>query len=141
MSDVPSPPAATPKNSSGKIVILAIFAVGISAGLFASIYWSQPEHAVAGSFAQIHTLLMRGPKKDALRLLAPSVTLDGRAMPAADFLETYAMPANADRVEVAPCGSVPAHWVLTMRERRYCFFREGKTWKLHWVENAACTCR
>lgn len=140
MSDGPPPPRAS-GTSAGKVVIIAIFAAGISAGLFASIYWSKPEHAVAGSFTQIHTLLLRGPKKDALRLLAPQVTLEGKVLPAAEFLETYVLPPNAKQIEVAPCPATPEHWVLTMEARRYCFFREGKTWKLHWVESSACRCR
>ena len=127
--------------NAGKVVILAIIAIGIAAGLFASIYWSQPEHAVAGSFTQIHTLLMRGPKTDALRLLSATVTLDGRRIAASEFLETYALPPNGDRIQIVPCESTPEHWTLTMGERCYCFFREGKTWKLHWVDRAPCRCR
>jgi hypothetical protein len=136
------PPAPPPRPSmAGKIVIIAIFAVGIGAGLFASIYWSRPQNAVAGSFTQIHTAFLRGPKEKAKRLLAPGVVMDGRELTADEFLATYVLPPDADTIEVTPCASTPGHWVLRMKDRRYCFFREGKTWRLHWVESGDCRCR
>lgn len=140
----PVVPAEVPPPSRanfGKIWIIAIFAVGIGLGIAASIYWTRPENAVTGSFTQIHTAFLRGPKEKARRLLAPKVVLDGRELSADQFLETYKLPPDADRIDVAPCASTPEHWVLTMRDRRYCFFKEGKTWKLHWIENGGCRCR
>jgi len=126
---------------AGRVVIVAIFAVGIGAGLFASIYWSRPRNAVAGSFTQIHASFLRGPRDKAKRLLAPKVVLDGRELPADEFLATYVLPPDADMIDVEPCVSTPAHWVLTMKDRRYCFYREGKTWKLHWIQTGGCSCK
>ncbi|HXX95249.1 MAG TPA: hypothetical protein VEN81_16625 [Planctomycetota bacterium] len=141
MSDPTSPPAPRSGALAGKIVIVAIFAVGTGAGLFASIYWSRPENAVAGSFTQIHTAFLRGPRDQARRLLAPRLVMDGREVSADEFLATYTLPPDADAIEVTPCPSTPGHWVLRMKDHRYCFYREGKTWKLHWLEGAGCRCR
>ena len=132
---------AHPPSHAGKVVIFVIFAIGIGAGLFASIYWSRPENAVAGSFTQIHASFLRGPKEKAKRLLAPKVVMDGRELSADEFLATYVLPPDAATIEVTPCASAPGHWVLAMKERRYCFYREGKTWKLHWLQKEACSCK
>ena len=127
--------------NKGKIWIIAVFALGIGLGLAASIYWTKPEHAVAGSFTQIHTAFLRGPKEKAARLLAPKVVMDGRELTSEQFLAAYALPKEADTIEVTPCASAAGHWVLAMKDRRYCFYREGKTWKLHWLESGGCTCK
>lgn len=127
--------------NSGKVVILVILSVGVAAGLSASIYWSQPEHAVAGSFAQIHAKILRGPKDKALRLLAPTVVLNGKSLTKEEFVASYELPPDGDRIEVTPCASMPDHWMLAMKNRRYCFFKDGRTWKLHWVEDGACHCK
>lgn len=140
MSAEPPPPRSRP-SIAGKVVVITVFAVGIGAGLFASIYWSRPQNAVAGSFTQIHTAFLRGPRDQAKRLLAPNVVMDGRVLTADEFLATYVLPPDADVIEVTPCGSTPGHWVLKMKNRRYCFYREGKTWKLHWLEDGACRCK
>lgn len=127
--------------NAGRIWIIAVFALGIGLGIAASYYWTRPEHAVTGSFTQIHTAFLRGPKDKALRLLAPKVVLDGRELTAEEFLQTYKLPPDTGTVEVKPCPSTPGHWVLTMKDRRYCFYKEGKTWKLHWLENGGCRCK
>jgi len=67
--------------------------------------------------------------------------MDRRPLTADEFLAAYVLPPDADTIEVTPCPSTPSHWVLRMKDRRYCFFREGKTWKLHWVESDVCRCR
>ena len=134
-------PTSPPPNRAGKIWIIGVFAIGITAGLFASIYWSRPDHAVTGSFTQIHTAFLRGPREKAARLLAPKISWDGREVTPKGFLAEYALPPDADRVEVAPCASTAGHWVLTMKERRYCFYKDGKTWKLHWLQNEGCACK
>ncbi|HLF94633.1 MAG TPA: hypothetical protein VJB14_14305, partial [Planctomycetota bacterium] len=109
-----SPPGPPPRASSlaGKIWIVAIFVIGSGLGLFASHWWSQPEHAVAGSFTQIHTALLRGPRDKAVRLVASKVTWDGREMTSDQFLAAYTIPSDPSALQVVPCASTPGHWVL-----------------------------
>jgi hypothetical protein len=137
----PAPPAESSSGITGKIVILVIVLLGTAAGLFASLYWSRPDHAVTGSFTQIHAAFLRGPKEKAKRLLAAKIVMDGRELTPDEFVATYTIPTETDRVQVLPCPSTPEHWVLTMKERRYCFLKEGKSWKLHWIQNQACSCK
>ena len=127
--------------NSGKVVIVVIFAIGIGAGSFASWHWSRPQNAVAGSFTQIHATFLRGPRKDVKRLVADRVMMDGRELPADEFVATYVLPPDADRIDIAPCASAAGHWVVAMKEQRYCFFKEGKTWKLHWLQTGGCACK
>jgi len=137
----PSAPASPVARAAGKIWIISIFAIGSGLGIFASYWWSQPDHAVAGSFTQIHTAFLRGPKDKAQRLLAPRISWDGREVSADEFLAAYTVPPNPTSSQVTPCAATAGHWVMRVDDRRFCFFREGKTWKLHWLQNGDCACR
>ena len=135
------PPAAPASSLAGKIWIIAIFALGSGLGIFASWWWSQPGHAVAGSFTQIHTAFLRGPKDKAARLLAPKLSWDGREVTNDEFLAAYTLPPDPSAILVTPCASTPGHWALAMKDRTFCFYRDGRTWKLHWLQNGPCACK
>jgi len=141
MTESPPGPPRRASSLGGKIWIIAIFAIGSGLGLFASAWWSRPDHAVAGSFTQIHTALLRGPREKAMRLLAPKLTWDGREMTSDQFLAAYKVPSDPSPLQVIPCASTPGHWVLAMKDPKYCFYKEGKTWKLHWLQAGECGCK
>ncbi len=138
-----NPPGPPPPSSSaaGKIWIIAIFVVGSGLGLFASIWWSQPEHAVAGSFTQIHTALLRGPREKALRLLVSKLSWDGREMTPDQFLAAYKVPSDPTPIQAVPCASTPGHWTVAMKGRSYCFVKEGRAWRLHGLQTGECGCK
>jgi hypothetical protein len=129
------------KINSGKWWILGLLALGSTAGLIAVTYWQSPQNSVRWSFTQIHTSIVRNKRDNVARFLRPRVTLDGRTMSAEDFQATYALPAQPDVIEAAPCAATPGHWTVAMHGRIYCFIGEGRLWKLHWVGNLPCACR
>ncbi len=125
---------------SGKLWVLGLLALGVAAGLTAVLYWTRPQNAVRGAFTQLHSALLRDRNDRAQRLVAAEVTLDGRRMAGQDFLGSYKRPAQSGLIEVAPCAADPAHWTVTLRDRHYCYLREGRSWRLHWVGPAPCGC-
>jgi hypothetical protein len=85
--------------NSGKWWVVGVLSLGAVAGLIAVTYWQRPENSVRWSFTQIHTSLVKGKKDAAARFLAPRVTLNGKEMTSAEFLDAYSLPAEADEIE------------------------------------------
>jgi hypothetical protein len=127
--------------NSGKYWVLGLLSLGAAAGLVAVTYWKRPENSVRWSFTQIHTSLVRGKKDAAARFLMPRMTLDGKEMSSAEFLDAYSLDRQTDEIDTEPCPSTPAHMAVTMSKQVYCFILEGPVWKLHLVGPAPCRCR
>ena len=127
--------------NSGKKWVLGLLALGAAAGFVAVTYWQSPENSVRWSFTQIHTSLVRGKKDAAARFLAPTVTLNGKTLSAAEFLSAYSLDRQTDEIDTLPCPSTPSHMTVTMSKQVYCFQKENRLWKLHLVGPAPCGCR
>lgn len=126
---------------SGKLWVAGLLALGVAAGLSAVLYWTRPDNAVRGSFTQLHSSLLRERPERAARLVAAEVTVDGRTLAGRDFLGSYKPPAESGLIEIASCTAEPSHWTVSLRDRRYCYLKEGRSWKLHWLGPAPCACR
>jgi hypothetical protein len=132
--------------NSGKKWVLGLLAFGAAGGLVAVTYWQRPENSVRWSFTQIHTSLVRpshvrGSKEKIARFLAPRVTVHGREMSDAEFVDAYIPPSTADVIQTQTCAAVPAHQVVAMKDLVYCFIADGRLWRLHWVGKGSCGCR
>jgi hypothetical protein len=127
--------------NNGKYWVLGLLSLGAAAGLVAVTYWKRPENSVRWSFTQIHTSLVRGKKDAAARFLMPRITLGGKELSAAEFLNAYSLDRQTDEIDTVPCPSVPAHWTIVMAGQVYCFVLDGPVWKLHLVGTPPCTCR
>lgn len=128
------------KRIPGPWWVVALLALGAAAGLFAALYWTSPANGVRWSFTQIHTSLVRGNRAAAEALVADGVLEDGRPLPRRLFLDTYT-PDQPARIQAQPCPAVPDHWTVRMRDKAYCFLREGRAWKLHALGPVPCACR
>ncbi len=126
--------------NSGKWWVLGLLALGVAAGTIAVTYWQSPENSVRWSFTQIHTSLVRDKKDAAARFLEPTITFNGKNVPAADFLSSYSLDRQTDEIDTRPCPSTPAHMTVTMAKQVYCFALQGRLWRLHLVGPAPCTC-
>lgn len=127
--------------NNGKYWVFGLLSLGAVAGLIAVTYWKRPENSVRWSFTQIHTNLVRGKKDAAARFLAPRVTLNGKDLSAAEFLDAYSLDRQTDEIETVPCPAVPAHMTVTMSKQVYCFELSGPLWRLHLVGTPPCPCR
>jgi len=127
--------------NNGKFWVMGLLALGACAGLVAVTYWKRPENSVRWSFTQIHTSLVRGKKDAAARFLAPRVTMNGKELSPAEFLDAYSLDRQTDEIDTLPCPAVPAHWTVIMSKQVYCFELAGPVWKLHLVGTPPCTCR
>ena len=132
--------------NSGKKWVLGLLALGTCAALVAVTYWQSPENSVRWSFTQIHTSLVRpahvkGQKEKILRFLMPSVTVHGKEMSDAAFIDAYIPPSTADVIETKPCAAVATHQTVVMKDLSYCFIQDGKLWRLHWLGTGACGCK
>ena len=125
---------------SGTRWVIGLLLLGTGAGVFAVSYWKDPENSVRWSFTQMHASLVRGKKENVARLLAPTVVWNGREMSDREFLASYELPKDADRITSVPCPLAPGHWTVTMRTHVYCFVEEGPVFKLHWLGESACGC-
>lgn len=128
---------------NGRYWVLGLLTLGSALALFAVTYWKKPENSVRWSFTNFHTAIVRGKRDQALRLLAPRVTWNGKEHSDRDFAATYALPAAAGEIEALPCPENPAHMNVRMNTLVYCFITDerGNFWRLHAVGSAPCPCK
>jgi hypothetical protein len=128
---------------SGRLWVLGLLALGAALALVAVTYWKRPENSVRWSFTNLHTAVVRGKRDQALRLLAPTVTWNGKDYADRDFAAAYALPPKAGEIETFACPARGEHQVVRMNDLAYCFVTDGSRtlWRLHWVGPGPCTCR
>jgi hypothetical protein len=126
---------------SGKLWVAGVLALGAGAALVAVLYWKSPANRVRWSFTQLHTSLLRNRPQAAAVFVASRVAYEGKEMSPEEFLRTYPLDSQGDRIEASPCARAPEHWDVAFRARAYCFVLERDLWRLHAVAPAPCACR
>ena len=128
---------------NGRLWVFGLLALGSALALFAVTYWQRPVYAGRGAVKNFHTAIVRNKRDQALRLLAPRVTWNGREHSDRDFAAQYALPPAAGEIEALPCPENPAHMNVRMNALVYCFITDarGNFWRLHAVGSAPCPCR
>ena len=127
-------------KKTGRLAVVAIFAVSGALALIAVLYWKDPENRTRWSFTRFHSLLLRNHPEQAATFVARQVVFDGRTLSRGEFMAAYVLPERASEVQTEPCPSDGGHWTVRMKDRVYCFRLEENLWKLDRLGGAPCDC-